>query len=275
MPAAFAGGTVVYLYLRIGDESVYVQAKALAVLAPVAMALSAGGLLAWRPAGLAWTRAVAVLTAVFVIGAGVSSFLALRGSWVEPDGNVAQLDSLRPVVAGSSVLLIPTDFFASYRLRGARVSGDVTAHPVPIDPRPEKVPDLSRQRDFDWVTPETLDRFDYVLTNRSRYQSEPPANFRRVRATTSYELFKREGETPPAADAGGGGAGAGGGDGLQPRRGRRASRTHRLGAGASPSRARDRAAGPAAAPRHPPEPGARADQPPPARAAARDAGSCR
>ena len=196
VPAAFVSGTIVYLYLRVGDESVYVQAKALAVLAPVAMALSAGGLLAWRPARPLRARAVAVLTAVFVLGAGVSSFLAMRGSWVEPDGNVAQLDSLRPVVAGSSVLVIPTDFFAGYRLRGALVSGDVISHRVRINPRPQKVPDITRQRDFDWVTPQTLDRFDYVLTNRSRYQSEQPANFRRVRATASYALFKREGETP-------------------------------------------------------------------------------
>jgi hypothetical protein len=77
------------------------------------------------------------------------------------------------------------------------VSGDVIAQPVKVDVRPQKPGDPLRQRDFDWVTPATLDRFDYVLTNRSSYGSEPPANFRRVRQTASYALYKREGDTPP------------------------------------------------------------------------------
>ena len=95
------------------------------------------------------------------------------------------------------MLVIPSDFFADYRLRGARVSGDVISHRVTDRRRGRRrPPDTTRQLDFDWVTPPTLDRFDYVLTNRSRYESEPPGELQ-TRAAAATPLFKREGETPP------------------------------------------------------------------------------
>jgi hypothetical protein len=195
VPAAALGAALIFLYLKAGDESPYVEAKALAVLAPVAMALAVGGLLAAR-ADDGVGRATLALAALFVVLAGASSFLALRGSYVGPPEHPDELASLRPLVAGRTVLALPTDFFANTRLHGAHVSGSVIPQPVKIELRPEKGAGTGRPLDFDWVTPQTLDRFEFVVTARGRYASEPPANFRRVRTTRSYELWRRSGPTP-------------------------------------------------------------------------------
>lgn len=197
LPAALVGAAAIYLYLDLGDESPYVQAKALVVLAPVAMAIALGGVLVARESAAGELRAAAGLLAVTIATlAVVSSALALRGSYVGPHEHGDELASMRATVAESDVLLLPADFFGNYRLRGSRVSGVVIAQPVRLDPRPAKAYKPGRGLDFDWVDAATLDRFDYVVAARSRYASEPPANFRRVRTTDSYELWRRSGRTP-------------------------------------------------------------------------------
>ena len=197
LPAAAAGAAAIYLYLK-PTESPYVTAKALAVLAPLVMAVAVGGLLARRDEPDRELRLFrAGLSVAFVSLALLSSFLALRGSWVGPTEHESELDGIRPVVRGSSVLFLPIDYFAHWELRGARVSGIVIPQPVKVDVRAGKGAGKGRPYDFDWVTSETLDRFDYVVAARSAYRSEPPANFRLARATRSYELWRREGPTPP------------------------------------------------------------------------------
>jgi hypothetical protein len=51
--------------------------------------------------------------------------------------------------------------------------------------------------DFDTVEAETLDVVSWVLTTTSSYRSQPAPNFQPVVSTGSYQLWKREGRTPP------------------------------------------------------------------------------
>ena len=196
VPAAAIGAAAIYLYLK-PNESPYVTAKALAVLGPLVMAVAVGGLLGRRGEPDREVRLLRVgLTAAFVCLALLSSFLALRGSWVGPTEHERELDALRPVVRGSAVLFLPVDYFAHWELRGARVSGIVIPQPVRVDVRSGKAAGKGRPYDFDWVTTATLDRFDFVVSPRGAYRSEPPANFRLVKTTESYELWRRSGPTP-------------------------------------------------------------------------------
>ena len=195
-PAAAVGAAAIYLYLK-PNESPYVTAKALAVLAPLVMVVAVGGLLGRRNEADRELRLFRIgLTVAFVGLALASSFLALRGSWVGPTEHERELDGIRPIVRGSTVLFLPIDFFANWELRGAYVTGIVIPHPIRVDVRPEKVAGKGRPYDFDWVTSATLDRFAFVVSPRSAYRSEPPANFRLIKTTASYELWKRSGPTP-------------------------------------------------------------------------------
>jgi hypothetical protein len=51
--------------------------------------------------------------------------------------------------------------------------------------------------DFDSFSRGTLDRFQYVITGRAAWNSQAPANFRRIAATPSFVLWERTRPTPP------------------------------------------------------------------------------
>jgi hypothetical protein len=51
--------------------------------------------------------------------------------------------------------------------------------------------------DWDDFVAIELDRFDFVLAPDGRYRSEAPPNFRRVAGAGGYDLYEREGKTPP------------------------------------------------------------------------------
>ena len=196
LPAAALAAAAIYLYLK-PNESPYVSAKALVLLSPLAMAVALGGLLVRRDDLDRELRIFrTALAAAFVGLSLLSSFLALRGSWVGPVDHERELDSIRPIVRGATVLFMPADFFANWELRGARVSGTLIPQPVQIVPRPGKGSGEGRALDFDSVTNLNLDQFDYAVSPRTSYRSEPPANFHLVKTTRSYELWKRAGLTP-------------------------------------------------------------------------------
>ena len=196
VPAAAIGAAAIYLYLK-PNESPYVSAKALTVLAPLAMAVALGGLLArWDERDLELRLFRGGLAAAFVALALLSSFLALRGAFVGPADHERELDTIRPLVQGANVLFLPADFFANWELRGTLLSGIVNPQPVQIDSRPQKAFGESRTLDFDWITSAGLNNFNFVVSPRTAYRSEPPANFHLVKVTRSYELWKREGLTP-------------------------------------------------------------------------------
>jgi hypothetical protein len=199
VPATLAAAVLVYAAARVFG-GIHVEAKALAVMAPVAMLFVLGGLLAppARPmvGGLA-RFAPSVLAAVFVLGAAGSTFLALRAAPVGTEAHAAELDQLRGEVKGKPVLGLVADRFAPYRLRGAKVGSPGGYVPSrEVSARPGKRWDQGRALDFDSVTHEVLNGYRYVITSNARYASTPPPEFEPLRSTPSYTLWRRERRVP-------------------------------------------------------------------------------
>jgi hypothetical protein len=143
-----------------------------------------------------------------------SSFLALRAAQVDPSTHLRELRSLVPVLRGRPTLVLVHDDYYQYELLPVPASNPVVPprlssplFPTAVSPR--KPWTYGSALDFDSVDAATLDRFDYVVTSRTLFQSEPPANFHRVARTRSYEIWRRAGKTIPRSvlpESGGPGA---------------------------------------------------------------------
>jgi hypothetical protein len=222
IPIALGAGAFLYL-ASLPTSGDYSQAKALIIIAPLAMLVairplleefprlrSRGGgsagpspLLSGGPPSpapptlrIAW----AVLAVVFIAGAVYSSFLALRDAPVGPPGHGAELEAFLPIVHGQPVLYAGQDRYAAYDLLGADTHVPLVEFPDDtVSPNPEKpfdTGDAYSPIDFDSFSRGTLDRFPYVITSRAAWNSQAPPNFRRVAATPSYVLWKQTGPTP-------------------------------------------------------------------------------
>jgi hypothetical protein len=222
IPIALGAGALLYL-ASLPTSGDYSQAKALIIIAPLAMLVAVRPLLeefprlGGRGGGLAgpspllsaetpspsppalrvgWT----VLAVVFIAGAVYSSFLALRDAPVGPPGHGAELRAFLPEVKGQPVLYAAQDRFAAYELLGADTHVPLVEFPDPaVSPNPEKpfdTGDAYSPIDFDSFSRGTLDRFPFVITSRAAWNSQPPPNFKRVAVTPSYVLWKRSGSTP-------------------------------------------------------------------------------
>jgi hypothetical protein len=199
IPVALGACAVLYL-LSLPFSGDYSQAKALMIAAPLAMLVAIRPLLSEfggrGPLRLAWSA----LAVVFVGGAISSSFLALRDAPVGPPGHGSELRAFLPVVHGRPVLYAGQDRYAAYDLLGADTHVPLVEFPdLDVDPNPEKpfdTGDAYSPADFDSFSRATLDRFDYVITGRAAWNSQAPANFKRIAATPSYLLWKRTGRTP-------------------------------------------------------------------------------
>ncbi len=226
---AFGVSAVLYLLslLTSGD---YSTAKALMILAPLAMLIavrppleeigrSPTPLRGPPPRKLRrWSRwlaaspaqsgprarlrrfAWAALAIVFVGGSVYSSFLVLRDAPVGPPGHGTELKAFLPTVMGEPVLYAGQDRYAAYELLGADTHVPLVEFPdSEVSPNPEKpfdTGDAYSPIDFDSFTRGTLDRLEYVITGRAAWNSQAPANFKRIAATPSYLLWKRTGPTP-------------------------------------------------------------------------------
>jgi hypothetical protein len=214
VPIALGACTVLYLVsLPLSGE--YSQAKALTIAAPLAMLVAVRPLLRrrdengrYRPVigpSARWGRVVGrvawgALAVAFVGGAVYSSFLVLRDAPVGPAGHGAELRRFLPILHGKPVLYVGQDRYAPYELLGADTHVPLVEFPdADVSPNPEKPFDTGNAyspTDFDSFSRGTLDRFPYVITGRAAWNSEAPANFRRIAATPSYLLWKRTGPVP-------------------------------------------------------------------------------
>jgi hypothetical protein len=190
---------LIAVYLITLTGGYYVQAKALAVAAPLIALLAFRGLLGtWGPADRprpALPVLRAILATAFIAIAAYSSFLALRDARVAPPEYAqAQLGEFRPIVRGKHVLSLTSDRFTDYWLRGASVQSPARFAEENILPRQGKFERLPV--DFDSVVPGALDRFDYAVTTTAAYKSAPPSNFKPVEQTKDFVLWKRVGKTP-------------------------------------------------------------------------------
>jgi hypothetical protein len=222
IPVALGGATLLYL-ASLPTSGDYSQAKALIIMAPLAMLVMVRPLLEEFPRlgrrgrGLAgpspllsaeppppspplWRTAWAVLAVAFIGGAVYSSFLALRDAPVGPLGHGAELRAFLPKLHGQPVLYAGQDRFAAYELMGADTHVPLVEFPDDaVSPNPEKpfdTGDAYSPIDFDSFSRGTLDRFPFVITSRAAWNSQAPPNFKRVATTDSYVLWERTGLTP-------------------------------------------------------------------------------
>jgi Ca2+/Na+ antiporter len=220
IPIALGAATLLYL-ASLPTSGDYSQAKALIIMAPLAMLvivrplleefprLRRGGrgsagpsplLSAGPPPASPLRIGWAVLAIAFISGAAYSSFLALRDAPVSPPGHGSELRAFLPILHGQPVLYAGQDRFAAYELMGADTHVPLVEFPDDaVSPNAEKpfdTGDAYSPIDFDSFSQGTLDRFPYVITSRAAWNSQAPPNFRRVASTPSYVLWERTGEVP-------------------------------------------------------------------------------
>jgi hypothetical protein len=214
-----ASTVIVYVGARL-FASIYVEAKALAVMSPLVVMAMLLGLLApnWVPDGerggepsgpdepsgrWRWFRGRNVTIARYALGGIVaaclaaSAFLALRATPVGFDQRGNELEGLSGLISNDSVVFLGVDRFSGYWLRGTLMKSPGGYVPSEVKPRPKQVWQQGYPMDFDTLPPSRLNEFDYAITTRAAYQSNPPPNFKPVARTPSFTLWKREGPTPP------------------------------------------------------------------------------
>ncbi|MGB7685106.1 MAG: hypothetical protein WBL45_04915, partial [Solirubrobacterales bacterium] len=195
IPIALGASAALYL-ISLPFSGDYSQAKALMIAAPLAMLVAVRPLLTEFSRRLGWT----VLAVAFVGGAVYSSFLALRDAPVGPPGHGAELSAFLPIVHGQPVLYAGQDRYAAHNLLGADTHVPLVEFPdAEVAANPEKpfdTGDAYSPIDFDSFSSGTLDRGPYVITGRAAWNSQAPANFKRIAVTPSFVLWKRTGPTP-------------------------------------------------------------------------------
>ncbi len=172
--------------------SIYVEAKALAIMSPLVVLVALLALFAPSARG----RARFVLGVVVAIAYAASTFLALRAAPVGFDQRANELQSLAGLVQGRTVAFLGVDRFSGYWLRGTLMRSPGGYVPSEVKARPSKVWRQGLAMDFDTLSAGRLDDFHYVITTRAGYQSTPPPNFEPVVRTPSYVLWRRQGPTP-------------------------------------------------------------------------------
>jgi hypothetical protein len=197
--AALGSAAAVYVGARL-FASIYVEAKALAVLAPLVALVALGELVAPRDAEQGAMRAVPwrlALGGLAAVAFAVSTLLALRAAPVGFGGRGAELESLAAKADGHTVVFLGVDRFAGYWLRDTLAERPGGYVPAEVRARPEKIWQQGDPMDLDTLTPAKLDRFDYAITTNAAFQSTPPPNVEEVARTDSFVLWKRTGKTPP------------------------------------------------------------------------------
>jgi hypothetical protein len=204
VPAALVGAAAIYLVTR-WKGGIHVEAKALAIAAPLVALLVTRALFDARPwpgPEDGWSSfarfAASALAIVFVAAAALSTLAALRAAPVGSTPRTADLETLRPIVEGNRVLYLAPDRFSSYRLRGARVGspgGYVPSQDVPA--RRAKRWDQGLPLDLDTVATERMDQFRFAITTSAPFQSTRQRNWVPTHVTPSYVLWRRFEAAPP------------------------------------------------------------------------------
>ncbi len=190
LPAAALAALAVWALLAV-VASPYVAAKGLTIAAPLVIAVSLRGTLGGRGPALA-------LGIALVLGAGLSTFLVLRGAAVGPDSHANQLEEVAKRVQGEDVLFLGRDDFIGWELAGSgEITGVVTNFYDVEDAKPrfKKGEGGGEKFDVDVLFPRQLDRFRWVLATRGGPASSVPPRFEVVAETRDYVLYERTGST--------------------------------------------------------------------------------
>jgi hypothetical protein len=201
--AAAVAATLIYGLARPFTLA-YNSGKALVVLAPLLTLIALRALFGGRPepAGgtaprrIAW---VAVALAFTAATAG-STALALRSGLPRPDQVPDDLAALVPTLRGEPTLYLGRSDWVGWDLRAARLSSFQEVQ-TPLSKR-LRVTGLKSHAaehtdpiDIDALPAEALNRFKYVVAPRTAYLSTMPGNFRLIRHTRWFVLWKRDGPT--------------------------------------------------------------------------------
>jgi hypothetical protein len=193
LAGALAGITV---YLVVFPFTLaYFSGKALAVVAPLLTLVAVKALASVSANNRVRVAAIAVLGA-YLLTAGASSTLALRGAHVRPSERGHDLAAFRSIVDGQPTIYLGRDNFAPWELRGAHLLGfqsNDTRLALGIDEVPEKYAGDARQPavDIDSVPRQFLAAARYMVAPRTAYASRPPAEFRPIKRTRWHVLWER------------------------------------------------------------------------------------
>lgn len=192
--SALVASALIYAVSRPLAE-IHVEAKALCVLAPIAMLITVRWLLA--PGGDRPALARQLVGGLYCALALASTFLALRAAPVGFDERGEEdLRALAEEIEGESVVFLGVDRFAGYWLRGTLAESPGGYVPQDVDGRPEKRWQQGLAMDFDTLSPSKLDNYDYAITTAATYASTPPPSFEEIAREGDYVLWERTEETP-------------------------------------------------------------------------------
>lgn len=200
VPMAAGVALAIWIYSN-SDQSPYVAAKALVILAPLVMLMATRWLVELRP-GESWLSLVGALRVgvAGLLGWAVlgTSVEALRYAYVGPTAHVDDLRSLEPMLGRSPTLFLGWDNFIKWELAGTPVDQpNAEEIPAPVVAlRPQKMWMPGEALEFNDIQPATLDHYRYIITTRDPAASQPPGNIKLIRTTRYYELWERRGPTP-------------------------------------------------------------------------------
>jgi hypothetical protein len=197
LPLALLAATLIYWQATL-FKNVYDQAKALAIVAPIAAVTIAGGLaacLSRAEHGLA-RKALYAAAVLVVAGAVASSFLSLRDGEVGTDAHRDDLARVRTLVRTGPVLDMDVDDFSHWYFAGTDVGTGPLLYPTRTLVPDKKSWHQSDPFDFDTWSGRQLDQFEYVVEPRTAYRSSAPPNFKLERTTRWYRVWRRSGATP-------------------------------------------------------------------------------
>ncbi|MDA0182376.1 hypothetical protein OJ997_18860 [Solirubrobacter phytolaccae] len=192
--SAFIAALVIYLATR-QIQGPYVTAKAMVILAPLAVCVLLRGLLSVRVPTLriAAYGAGAVAAALMLW----SSSLALRSSNVGSLSPALDLRTFSPAIEDREVLFIGYDNFVAWELIDARVAmvAQYSINPAfPIEFR--KRIGSGVPVDPDAVTPATYAKAELAITSSTGYISRLPGDWTPIQRSSFYTLWKRNGPVP-------------------------------------------------------------------------------
>jgi hypothetical protein len=205
--AMLATGAVVYLGTRLFAE-IHVQAKALAVIAPLVLLVSLRALLDPPAEQAAGSRQIVTVVryafgTLILLAATASTLLALRAAPIGYDDRQAGLEALAERVEGEQVVFLGVDRFSGHYLREAVMRAPAGYVPEEIAAREDKPWLQGYAADFDTLEPGKLDKFGYAITTDAAYASTPPPSFEPILRSGDYVLWERRGETPRSRVAAG------------------------------------------------------------------------
>jgi hypothetical protein len=184
----------VYVLSRLFAQ-IHVEAKALAVLAPLVMLVTLRWLLGPGERGNAHLLRLAVGSLFAALALG-STFLALRAAPVGFDERQRDLEVLAERIGpDDDVVFLGVDRFAGYYLRGTLARSPGGYVPAEIGGRSAKTWQQGQQLDFDNLDSLKLNRQEYAITTTSGYQSTPPPNWEEVAREGDYALWRRKGQS--------------------------------------------------------------------------------